>query len=387
MSHQHTNQRQLFESGPRWAEDDARQGIIATVVLPDGVEKPLDYLVPEALAGAVEPGRRVLVPLGRGNRERLAYCVGVRCGELPPTPLKSVVGVEDEAPLLSRRMLDLTKWMSDRWMARWGEVLEAVLPAGVRLRRKSRTVPLLVATDVEPPRKPTPAQARVLAAAATPATADALAQSTGASRAVVARLLKTGLLCEAGTVDRSRAQPAAAAAGRPPISHDRPATLAPAQAAALEAILDPLRGGRHETVVLFGVTGSGKTEVYLQAVEETLSYGKQAIVLVPEISLTPPRGRGRGGPQCDLRSRAQARPDRDRRGARDHVQAGDRTALPRPRRGGVDCTGRGGAARARVRDAGPGDLPPLPAGRVADVPAARPRGRVAAAAGALRRSS
>lgn len=287
MSHQHTSQRSLFESGPQWTEDDARQGIIATVVLPDGIEKPLDYLVPDALAGAVEPGRRVIVPLGRGNRERLAYCVAVRSGELPQTPLKSVVGVEDEAPLLSRRMLDLTKWMADRWMARWGEVLEAVLPAGVRFRRKSRAVPLLVATGTEPTRTPTAAQARVLAAAATPATADALTESTAASRAVIMRLFKTGLLREAGSVDRPQGRPPKDAVGRPSISHDRPTELAPAQAAALEAILDPLRGGRHETVVLFGVTGSGKTEVYLQAVEETLSYGKQAIVLVPEISLTP----------------------------------------------------------------------------------------------------
>ncbi|NCY02104.1 MAG: primosomal protein N', partial [Planctomycetia bacterium] len=131
MSAQHTNQRELFETGPRWTEDDARQGVIATVVLPEGVDKPLDYLVPERLAAAVEPGRRVLVPLGRGNRERLAYCVAVRTGELPQAPLKSVAGVEDDAPLLSRRMIDLTKWMADRWMARWGEVLEAVLPAGV----------------------------------------------------------------------------------------------------------------------------------------------------------------------------------------------------------------------------------------------------------------
>ena len=202
MSHQHTSQRSLFESGPQWAEDDARQGVIATVVLPDGIEKPLDYLVPEPLVGAVEPGRRVLVPLGRGNRERLAYCVGVRSGELPQTPLKSVAAVEDDAPLLSRRMLDLTKWMADRWMARWGEVLEAVLPAGVRLRRKGRAVPLLVATGVEPARTLTPAQARVVAAAATPATADALAQAAGASRAIIARLLKTGLLREEGSVDR-----------------------------------------------------------------------------------------------------------------------------------------------------------------------------------------
>jgi primosomal protein N' (replication factor Y) (superfamily II helicase) len=198
MSQQHTSQRELFESRPQWAEDDARRGTIATVVLPEGVEKPLDYLVPESLAADVEPGRRVRVPLGRANRETLAYCVAVRHGELPQAPLKSVVAVEDGQPLLSPRMIELTRWMADRWMARWGEVLEAVLPAGVRLRNRVRLAPLLVATGVEPPRKPTPAQVKVLAAAAEPQTADQLAAASGASRAVVQRLLKLGLLAEAG---------------------------------------------------------------------------------------------------------------------------------------------------------------------------------------------
>jgi primosomal protein N' (replication factor Y) len=284
MPHQHTSQRELFDSRPAWVDDDERRGTVATVVLPDGVDKPLDYLVPEPLVAAVEPGRRVRVPLGRGDRMRLAYCVAVRTGELPQQPLKSVAGVEDDAPLLSRRMLDLTRWMADRWLARWGEVLEAVLPAGVRFQRRGRTAPLLVATGAATSRPPTPAQARVIAAAASPRTADDLMRAGGVSRSVVARLVKLGLLATAGSVER---QPADPAAGRAPIRHDRPAELSAAQASALGTILDPLRGRRHETIVLFGVTGSGKTEVYLQAVEETLAHGRQAIVLVPEISLTP----------------------------------------------------------------------------------------------------
>jgi primosomal protein N' (replication factor Y) len=283
MSEQHTTQRELFESRPRWAEDDARRGTIATVVLPEGVEKPLDYLVPESLAAQVEPGRRVRIPLGRSNRETLAYCVAVRHGDLPQTPLKGVVAVEDEKPLLSPRMIELTKWMAERWMARWGEVLEAVLPAGVRLRNRVRLSPLLVASGAAPPRKPTPAQASVLAAAGEPRTADQLAEASGASRAVVQRLVKLGLLVEQGAVERA----SLGKTERPRIAHDRPEELSAAQARALHAIKDSMAARRHETIVLFGVTGSGKTEVYLQAVEETVSYGRQAIVLVPEISLTP----------------------------------------------------------------------------------------------------
>jgi hypothetical protein len=66
MEREHTVQRELFASRPAWEEHDTRQGMIATVVLPTGVDRPLDYLVPEELAAAVEPGRRVRVPLGRG---------------------------------------------------------------------------------------------------------------------------------------------------------------------------------------------------------------------------------------------------------------------------------------------------------------------------------
>jgi len=283
MGEHHTGQRDLFEHRPEWEEDDVRQGMVATVVLPDGIDKPLDYLVPEHLVGTVEPGRRVTVPLGRANRERIAYCVAIRSGELPLAPLKEVMGVEDPAPLLSPRMLELTKWMAERWLARWGEVLEAVLPSGVRLARGTRQEILLVASGSAPTRRPTAPQARVLAAAVTPTTAAELARLAECGRAVISRLVETGLLVEAGTRQREPGR----AAARAPLPHHRPGELSPAQQGALDAILAPLRERRHETILLFGVTGSGKTEVYLRAVEETLAQGRQAIILVPEISLTP----------------------------------------------------------------------------------------------------
>ena len=283
MGDHHTGQRDLFEHRPEWEEDDVRQGMVATVVLPDGVDKPLDYLVPERLVGTVEPGRRVTVPLGRANREQIAYCVAIRSGELPLTPLKEVIGVEDSAPLLSPRMLELTKWMAERWLARWGEVLEAVLPSGVRLARGTRQEALLVASGTAPARRPTAPQARVLAAAATPTTAAELARVAECGRSVISRLVETGLLVDAGTRQREPGR----AAARAPLPHHRPSELSPAQQGALDAILAPLRERRHETILLFGVTGSGKTEVYLRAVEETLAQGRQAIILVPEISLTP----------------------------------------------------------------------------------------------------
>ncbi len=275
---QHTPQRALFESGPAWEEDDRHTGLVASIVLAGPIDRPLDYLVPEKLAGSVEPGRRVRVPLGRGNRPTVGYCVAVATRDVPGSGLKAVLDVEDERPLLSSTMLELTAWMSERWMCRHGEVLEAVLPAGVREAAGSRQQPhLVLAADPGPQPRLTPAQQKVIATATEPLTASALADRSGASRAVISRMVKRGLLVEATPPNLERQ--ALPADERPQLSVD--------QAAALTPICDAMREGRHETVVLFGVTGSGKTEVYLQAVEETLRYGKQAIVLVPEISLTP----------------------------------------------------------------------------------------------------
>lgn len=279
---QHTPQQQLFEKSPVWEEDDQHSAVVASVVLAGRVDRPLDYVVPEKLAGQVEPGKRLRVPLGRRNQPTVGYCVAVATRDIPSTGLKNVLSVEDERPLLSPTMLELTSWMSERWMCRHGEVLEAVLPAGVREAAGRRQQPHLMpaspapASDEARPRL-TPSQVKVLTAATEPLTAAELADRSGASRAVITRMLNRGLLVEV----EAPSDPT------PKAADDTPPPLSDAQAAALAPICEAMREGRHETVVLFGVTGSGKTEVYLQAVEETLRYGKQAIVLVPEISLTP----------------------------------------------------------------------------------------------------
>ena len=110
---------------------------------------PYDYLIPEGLRARVEPGKRVRVPLGQGNRTVVAYCVKTRVPGADDDAAavkrhwKEIKSVVDAQPLLTPAMLRLTEWMSDYYLCPWGQVLEAVVPTGVRIQAGTRKVALL----------------------------------------------------------------------------------------------------------------------------------------------------------------------------------------------------------------------------------------------------
>jgi primosomal protein N' (replication factor Y) len=169
-----------------------------------------------------------------------------------------------------------------------GQVLEAVLPAGVRGKAGTKLTTFLSAVpeavgrskELKLPKK----QAeiiRYLAASPEPLTPGQLAQRLGCTQGPITVLRRKGLI-SSRTSRLNRKQLAGA-----PVEREDNLVLNDDQQMALDAILRPLRTQRHETILLHGVTGSGKTEVYIRAIQEVVSYGRQAIVLVPEISLTP----------------------------------------------------------------------------------------------------
>ncbi|NIP86876.1 MAG: primosomal protein N', partial [Planctomycetales bacterium] len=121
----------------------------------------------------------------------------------------------------------------------------------------------------------------VLRARAAPMTRDELAAASGCTQAPIAALRRKGLI--ASQVQRVSRGPVE----EPPPPDEDFLDLNEAQQEAFQRISEALRGGRHETILMHGVTGSGKTEVYMHAIREVVRYGRQAIVLVPEISLTP----------------------------------------------------------------------------------------------------
>jgi primosomal protein N' (replication factor Y) len=288
-------QQSLFDTAPpAWELDDAATVLVATVVLPGGPAGEFDYRVPAEMVGGsgpeqmLEPGRRVRVPLGRSNRSVIGYCVALALKSAGERRLKPVAAVLDRQPLLTPAMLRVTRWMAEYYLCPWGQVLEAVVPAGVRRDAGGRDVLMLrVSPDaVERAKhvKLSPKQTdalQILAASERALSGKELAARAGCTVAPINQLRKKGLIVAA--VERREM------ARAPMARHPRqpPHELTPDQLQALAAIHESLQAARHCTILIHGVTGSGKTEVYIRAIEEVVRFGRQAILLVPEISLTP----------------------------------------------------------------------------------------------------
>jgi primosomal protein N' (replication factor Y) len=281
-------QQNLFDTTPEpWEVDDEALARVATVLVRGQPVGELDYLIPDSLGDRVEPGRRVQVPLGKGNRLVEAYCVRVDVRAVTRR-LKSVEAVLDTQRLLSPAMLRLTHWIAQHYLCDWTNVLEAVVPAGVRVKAGTREQTLLsLAPDALSQIGKAKLSAkqvdvlRALAASDGPMTPPELVRAARCTTASVQSLRKRGLLL----AERSRVH--VPLAGEPLAPRQANLKLNDDQRAALDVILESLNARRHETILVHGVTGSGKTEVYIQAIDEVVRFGRQAIVLVPEISLTP----------------------------------------------------------------------------------------------------
>jgi primosomal protein N' (replication factor Y) len=281
-----------FADVPEWEQAAQDDVLVAEVVFNLPLERPYTYAVPEGLRDLLRPGQRVRAPLGRSNRLVTGYCVGVVPGERGQRTLKELESLLDRDPLIDSSMLELTRWIGERYLCGWGQVLDSVIPAGVRNKSGTREVQYfhlseqaleLLAGRVTGQRLSSQQRTLLesLQRAGQPLTATDLCAAAGCSPASLSGLRRKGLV-----VPLKQRSELDAEAG-PPGQTEADLQMNDQQQQALDAILKPIRESRHETLLLHGVTGSGKTEVYIQAIREVVSYGRQAIVLVPEISLTP----------------------------------------------------------------------------------------------------
>src|SRR5262245_61251681 len=281
-----TMQRDLFTSGATPAPPVS--GLFAEVVFDRPLDTAYTYGVPEELREAVTIGKRVQTPFGRGDKQTVGFCVGVT--ETPPgRAVKLITRVLDDEPLLDDNLLRLTRWMADYYLCGWGQVLNAVVPAGAKDRAGIKKIVFVEATPEEELKKPelelTPRQRQVLEQLrklGQPVEVQQITRLVRCGPGPVEALVVKGLARRTTRhIDRF------AESSEEPSSESGPVTLNADQLTAWAPIEQAVRGGGFHAFLLFGVTGSGKTELYLRAIEEVLRQGKEALVLVPEISLTP----------------------------------------------------------------------------------------------------
>lgn len=255
--------------------------------MPSPLRQLFDYLPPSNIPSqTLRPGVRVRVPFGR--RDVIGVLVAIADhSELAPSQLKAATAILDGEPVLSAPMLELIAWASDYYQHPLGECIANALPVSLRKGEPADALEtywrLAVAGLALPQgalkRAPQQAQALALFQQHGALSADQIKANDISSATLRAMLAKE-------LIERFEANAQPSLSSSNPISISQSAlTLNDEQRAAVDEIA--ASAGKFRCHLLDGVTGSGKTEVYLQLIEQTLARGEQALVLIPEIGLTP----------------------------------------------------------------------------------------------------
>ena len=262
--------------------------MIARVSLEIALRKEFDYLIPPGLAGQIEVGSRVQVPFGP---RKILGCVTALAEESAHANLKPILKVIGAQTLVTPKVLKLARWIADYYCCAPETALKSVLPEAVRKEEsgwRERLFVRALAVSGEFPKLPKRQQeVWNIIEERRELPLQELVELAETTAATVRKLEDRGLVEIAPQI--SERDPYA----REHILPSQPLALNPAQEKALKEITaamdKPLStlNPQPSTFLLHGVTGSGKTEVYLQALAHALEQGQGAIVLVPEISLTP----------------------------------------------------------------------------------------------------
>lgn len=253
------------------------------------LDRTFQYRVPETLEESLVPGMQVEIPFGNGNRTLTGYVLEVtdRC-EYDPERMKEILRVSDKGIAIEGQMIALAAWMRRTYGSTMNQALKTVLPVRRKVQEKVqkrlvRTVSLEEGKKylAEFEKKHQTARLRLMAALLDQEILDyRLVTEKLHLTAVTARKLEElGILrIEEAQVFRNPVKPSEVC--------PHPFDLYPAQQAIVRDILKNVESGDRKPSLIYGVTGSGKTEVYMELIASVLEQGREAIVLIPEIALT-----------------------------------------------------------------------------------------------------
>ena len=268
--------------------------MIAEVIINRGAKKlnkTFDYNIPKELEELILVGSKVLVPFGNGGKLTEAFVVGLK--ETSAFEVKDIAKLEEN---LTDKQIALAKWMAKRYFCNVSDCIKLMLTPGTRNKNKEKriqdkTINCVylkkdleeIEFEIETEKIKSEKQKRVLNFIKDNegTTVPEIEMFTDCARGIVNTLVKNGYLeIVEKKVERN-----------PLLGRDCEKTcklnLTEEQENAYKKVEETIDNKQYQQFLLYGVTGSGKTEVYLQLIEKVLNIGKNAIVLVPEISLTP----------------------------------------------------------------------------------------------------
>ena len=277
----------LFDSN----EPETASGRIVRVAFDSGVDNEFDYLVPDKF-WPIQPGRRIEAPFGRNNKLQTGFCVDTATKPQSGRKfkLKTIKRVIDKAPLLDTQLLDLADWISKYYVCPLGRVLAAMVPAAVKKGTgvKKAKYAYLASQDQTKVSKKQQAIIDILKARRAVTAAAGIEKS---------RLLELANVSTDGPLKKLAQKGVVKIAERVVFTH-LPAipekfTTAPGkvvlnteQTTALTKINQAINKRTFGVTLLHGVTDSGKTELYIRAIQTVLKQHRRAIVMLPEIALT-----------------------------------------------------------------------------------------------------
>ncbi len=252
------------------------------------VDKIFNYIVPESLEADLCIGMRVIVPFGKGNKNYEGYVIGFSESlEIPFDKLKYIISIMDKYPMFSESTIMLAKFMKEKYYTTLAECLRCIMPPVAKdkvsryvyLNRQNKDFDVLFDKCVSRGNL----QSKVL---------NFLLEFDGTSVNEIKMLLDINLapitaLEKKGLIRVFDREVKRDVLDFSYVKSTKPFNPTDEQKMAIDFVKGKLYEKEKKPVLIYGVTGSGKTEIYLQIIDEVLRNGKQAIVLVPEISLTP----------------------------------------------------------------------------------------------------